>query len=237
MQLSANSAHIDPNEVAKFDKLAASWWNPAGPSKPLHEINPIRLQFVQDAAPLSGKQVLDVGCGGGILSESMAKGGAIVTGIDASEKAIAVAKQHASESKLSIDYQIITAEALTATHAEQFDVLTCMEMLEHVPDPASTIQACANLVRPGGSLFFSTVNRTLKAYLLAVIGAEYIINILPKGTHDYSKFIRPSELDAWARKAGLTLQKTTGMHYNPITAHCKLTPNLQINYLVHFQRD
>ena len=228
-----NTKNIDHNEIAKFEALATRWWDPESEFRTLHQINPLRLEFINERAPLEGKKVLDVGCGGGILSESMATRGARVTGIDMGEKPLSVAKLHLKESGLEVDYRQTTAEALAIEEPESFDIITCMEMVEHVPDPASVINACSRLVRPGGELFFSTINRTPKAWLFAIVGAEYLLNILPKGTHTYEKFIRPSELEKWARESGLVSKEITGMHYNPFTDHYWLAPGVEVNYLLH----
>jgi 2-polyprenyl-6-hydroxyphenyl methylase/3-demethylubiquinone-9 3-methyltransferase len=228
-----NSPNIDHNEIAKFEALATRWWDPESEFRTLHQINPLRLDFINERAPLEGKKVLDVGCGGGILSESMATRGARVTGIDMGEKPLSVAKLHLKESGLEVDYRQTTTEALAIEEPESFDIITCMEMVEHVPDPASVINACSRLVRPGGELFFSTINRTPKAWLFAIVGAEYLLNILPKGTHTYEKFIRPSELEKWARESGLVSKEITGMHYNPFTDHYWLAPGVEVNYLLH----
>ncbi len=225
--------NIDHNEIAKFEALATRWWDPESEFRTLHQINPLRLDFINERAPLEGKKVLDMGCGGGILSESMATRGARVTGIDMGEKPLAVAKLHLKESGLEVDYRQTTAEALAIEEPESFDIITCMEMVEHVPNPASVINACSRLVRPGGELFFSTINRTPKAWLFAIIGAEYLLNILPKGTHSYEKFIRPSELERWARESGLVTKEITGMHYNPFTDRYWLAPGVEVNYLLH----
>ncbi len=225
--------NIDHNEIAKFEALATRWWDPESEFRTLHQINPLRLEFINERAPLEGKKVLDMGCGGGILSESMATRGARVTGIDMGEKPLAVAKLHLKESGLEVDYRQTTTEALAIEEPESFDIITCMEMVEHVPDPASVINACSRLVRPGGELFFSTINRTPKAWLFAIVGAEYLLNILPKGTHTYEKFIRPSELEKWARESGLVSKEITGMHYNPFTDHYWLAPGVEVNYLLH----
>jgi 2-polyprenyl-6-hydroxyphenyl methylase/3-demethylubiquinone-9 3-methyltransferase len=230
------NTNVDPRELDKFAVLAARWWDQESEFKPLHDINPLRLKYIESRAQgLSGKKVLDVGCGGGILSESMARNGAIVTGIDMSAEPLNVARLHLYESALQIDYQQITAEALAESAAGSFDIVTCMEMLEHVPNPASVIQACQRLVKPNGHVFFSTLNRNLKAYLLAVVGAEYVLQLLPKGTHDYAKFIRPSELAAWAEQSDLTVKNFTGMGYNPLTKHYFLNDDVSVNYLVHTQ--
>ena len=228
-----NSPNIDHNEIAKFEALATRWWDPESEFRTLHQINPLRLEFINERAPLEGKKVLDVGCGGGILSESMATRGARVTGIDMGEKPLSVAKLHLKESGLEVDYRQTTTEALAIEEPESFDIITCMEMVEHVPNPASVINACSRLVRPGGELFFSTINRTPKAWLFAIVGAEYLLNILPKGTHTYEKFIRPSELERWARESGLVTKEITGMHYNPFTDRYWLAPGVEVNYLLH----
>ncbi len=226
--------NIDPQEIAKFESLASRWWDPESEFKPLHDINPLRLDYIaQRAGGLENKKVLDVGCGGGILSESMAAKGADVTGIDMGEAPLAVAKLHLLESGQQVAYRKISAEELAKEMPQQFDIVTCMEMLEHVPDPASTIQACATLVKPGGHVFFSTLNRNPKSFLLAIIGAEYILGLLPRGTHEYAKFIRPSELDNWSRQAGLETRDITGMTYNPLFKTCRLGGNTDVNYLVH----
>ncbi|MBK7983464.1 MAG: bifunctional 2-polyprenyl-6-hydroxyphenol methylase/3-demethylubiquinol 3-O-methyltransferase UbiG [Candidatus Competibacteraceae bacterium] len=226
--------NVDFQEIAKFEELASRWWDPDSEFKPLHDINPLRLDYIAErSGGLADQQVLDVGCGGGILAESMALRGARVTGIDMGEAPLAVARLHQLESGAVLDYRRITAEALAASEPGSFDVVTCMEMLEHVPDPALTVEACARLLKPGGHAFFSTINRNPKAYLFAVIGAEYLLRMLPKGTHDYRKFIRPSELDGWARAAGLTLQQLTGMHYNPLLRRYWLGSGVSVNYLVH----
>lgn len=229
--------NADPTELQKFSDLAHRWWDPNSEFRPLHEINPLRLDWIDRHAPLKGKRVLDVGCGGGILSESMASRGATVTGIDLSEKALGVAKLHLLESGRSVDYRLSSAEDLAAQEAGSYDVVTCMEMLEHVPNPASTIAACAALVKPGGHVFFSTISRNPKAYLFAVIGAEYILQLLPKGTHDYAKFIKPSELSRWAKAVGLEIDEIIGMSYNPITKVYSLGRDTDVNYLVHTVRD
>lgn len=231
------SQNIDPHEIAKFETLAARWWDPGSEFKPLHDINPLRLDYIDSRCPLSGIKVVDIGCGGGILAEAMAARGAAVTGIDMGAGPLQVAKLHLLESGLKVDYQQITAERFAGQHAAQFDAVTCLEMLEHVPDPASVIAACARLVKPGGHVFFSTINRNPKAYLFAVAGAEYLLKLLPKGTHDYAKFIRPAELDEWSRQAGLKLRDLTGMSYNPLTRAYSLGRNIDVNYLAHGIRD
>jgi 2-polyprenyl-6-hydroxyphenyl methylase/3-demethylubiquinone-9 3-methyltransferase len=225
--------NADSIELQKFGDLAHKWWDKNSEFKPLHEINPLRLNYIDKLVGLQGKRVLDVGCGGGILSESMHFKGADVTGIDLGEKALNVAKLHQLESGAKVQYQLISVEQLAAEQLSSFDVVTCMEMLEHVPDPAAIVAACARLVKPGGSVFFSTINRNPKAYLFAVIGAEYVLNMLPKGTHDYAKFIKPSELSAWVRNAGLTVSGMRGMSYNPITQFYSLGDDVSVNYLMH----
>ena len=223
--------NVHPQEIAKFEALASRWWDPSSEFKPLHEINPLRLDYVDRIASLAGKKVLDVGCGGGILSESMAMRGAQVTGIDMGETPLKIARLHALESGAEVEYQLISAEDLAAQQAGQYDIVTCMEMLEHVPDPGSTIAACSTLLKPGGVAFFSTINRNPKSYLFAIIGAEYVLNLLPKGTHDYKNFIRPSELEAWTRAANIKLKDLTGMSYNPLTQQYSLGKDLSVNYL------
>lgn len=229
--------NVDQAEVSKFEQLAHRWWDPQSEFKPLHEINPLRANFIDERSPVAGKQLLDVGCGGGLLSEAMAQRGAQVTGIDMGEAPLSVAKLHQLESGLKIDYQQISAEELAAQQPGQFDVVTCLEMLEHVPDPASVVSACATLCKPGGDLYFSTINRNPKSYLMAIIGAEYVLNMLPRGTHDYSKLIRPSELASWLRTANLELVELIGMTYNPLTRTYKLTPrDVDVNYMVHARK-
>lgn len=225
--------NADYLELQKFGELAHKWWDKNSEFKPLHELNPLRLNWIDSIANLKGKRVLDVGCGGGILSESMFFKGADVVGIDLGEKALSVAKLHQLESGAKVDYQYIAVEQLATQLPESFDVVTCMEMLEHVPDPISIVVACARLVKPGGSVFFSTINRNAKAYLYAVIGAEYVLNLLPKGTHDYAKFIKPSELSTWARNADLNVNTLRGMSYNPMTQHYSLGDDVSVNYMMH----
>ena len=226
-------SNVDAAELNKFSELAHKWWDKNSEFKPLHEINPLRLNYINDTVSLEGKRVLDVGCGGGILSEAMAEKGAQVTGIDLGEKALKVAQLHSLERGVAVDYRLIAAEVLAEQEAGAYDVVTCLEMLEHVPDPASIVSACAKLVKPGGHVFFSTINRNPKAYAFAVLGAEYILQMLPKGTHDYAKFIKPSELASFARQANLTLQDQAGMGYNPITKNYALNKDVSVNYLVH----
>lgn len=225
--------NVDPAELQKFATLAHRWWDKNSEFKPLHEINPLRLDFIDQRASLYGKRVLDVGCGGGILAESMAQRGADVTGIDLGEKALKVARLHSLESGIEVSYRLVAVEALAAEAPESFDIVTCMEMLEHVPDPAAVISACAQLVKPGGHVFFSTINRNPKAYLFAVVGAEYVLNMLPKGTHEYEKFIKPSELSADVRRSGLTVVGLKGMSYNPLSKIYRLGDDVSVNYLLH----
>jgi 2-polyprenyl-6-hydroxyphenyl methylase/3-demethylubiquinone-9 3-methyltransferase len=233
-----NSAqqNVDSSEIAKFDALASRWWDPQGEFRPLHEINPLRLDYIRQRAPLTSKKALDVGCGGGILAESMALAGAEVTGIDMAEKPLAVARLHQAESGTSVNYLLSTAEEMASNHAGQFDVVTCLEMLEHVPSPRTVIAACKDLVKPGGEVFFSTINRNPKAFMFAIVGAEYLLRLLPTGTHEYEKFIRPSELESWARESGLQLKSSIGLHYNPISRDYSLGPNVDVNYMMHFHR-
>ena len=228
--------NADQNELDKFSQLAHRWWDPHSEFKPLHQINPLRLAWIDSHANITGKKVLDIGCGGGILSESMAAKGATVTGIDLSGKALAVARLHLLESGNTVEYREISAEQLAGESPASYDVVSCMEMLEHVPNPASTIAACAALVKPGGHVFFSTINRNAKAYLLAVIGAEYVLKMLPKGTHDYAKFIKPSELTRWSKSVGLEPQELIGLTYNPITQRYSLGRDTSVNYLLHAVR-
>ena len=233
--MTTTTHNVDYQEIAKFEELASRWWDPHSEFKPLHDINPLRLEYIDRRANLNGKKVLDVGCGGGILSESMAQRGAHVTGIDMGEAPLSVAKLHKLESGVEVDYQRITAEELATQQPQSFDVVTCLEMLEHVPNPASIIQACSQLVKPGGHVFFSTINRNPKSYLFAIVGAEYILKMLPKGTHDYSKFIKPSELESWARETDLVTRELTGMSYNPLTKKYSLGFDVDVNYLMHCQ--
>ncbi len=215
--MNTRQANVDAAEIAKFDALASRWWDPAGDFRPLHEINPLRLDYIRQRVTLPGSTVVDIGCGGGILSESMARLGASVTGIDMAEGPLSVARLHQVESGTNVEYLQSTAEILASEHPGQFDVVTCLEMLEHVPSPSTVIAACTELVRPGGDIFFSTINRNLKSFLFAIVGAEYVLRLLPAGTHEYAKFIRPSELATWSRHCGLQLQSSIGLHYNPLT--------------------
>ena len=231
------SANADPQELEKFSKLAHRWWDPQGEFRPLHEINPLRLEWIDRAAGLAGKKVLDVGCGGGILTEAMARRGAEVTGIDLGEKGLRVAELHLLESKLNVNYGKVSAEEYATEHSGEFDVVTCMELLEHVPEPAGMVAACAQLARPGGLVFFSTINRNPKSYLFAVIGAEYVLKLLPKGTHDYLRFIKPSELSRWSRSSGLAPEELIGMTYKPFTQRYSLGRDCDVNYLLRCRRD
>ena len=228
----ASAINADPQELRKFGELAHRWWDPTGEFAPLHAINPLRLDWIAARANLSGARVVDVGCGGGILAESMAARGAEVTGIDLSEKPLAVATLHALESGIAVRYEEIAAEDLAAREPGRYDIVTCMEMLEHVPDPSAVVRACATLVKPNGRVFFSTINRNPKAYLMAVLGAEYLLRLLPKGTHDYKRFITPAELSRHARGAGLEIDDMTGLHYNPLTRRYWLAPNVDVNYMI-----
>ncbi len=231
------TANVDPDEIRKFEELASRWWDPNSEFKPLHAINPLRFGYINSRTPVAGKRVIDVGCGGGLLSEAMATAGADVTGVDMGETPLAVAREHATQSGLDIRYVQSTAEDIASSEASTYDIVTCLEMLEHVPDPSAVVAACRKLLKPGGSVYFSTINRTAKGYLLAVIGAEYVLNLLPKGTHDYAKFIRPSELELFGRQAGLALQDITGLHYNPLTRHYSLGPGVDVNYMMHCLSD
>ncbi len=231
------ASNHDPREIARFDVVAQRWWDPQGEFKPLHALNPVRLAYVEARAGLQGQRVLDVGCGGGLLSEAMARAGAIVTGIDLAPMTIEVAELHALDSGLSIQYLRQSAEAHALEHRSQYDLITCMEMLEHVPDPMSVLRAMHSLVKPGGYVFLSTLNRNLKSYLLAVVGAEYILNLLPRGTHTYERFIRPSELARWARAAGLSLEDISGLSFDPFSNVAKLSKDVDVNYLMCVRRE
>jgi 2-polyprenyl-6-hydroxyphenyl methylase/3-demethylubiquinone-9 3-methyltransferase len=234
-EMEKEGANVDLLELEKFSQLAHRWWDPNSEFKPLHEINPLRLDYIDKLAQLAGKTVLDVGCGGGILSESMARRGAIVTGIDLGDKALKVAKLHLLESSTKVSYRKTAVEDIARDEPHHYDVVTCMEMLEHVPNPASTVNACAQLVKPGGWVFFSTINRNPKSYLFAIIGAEYVLNLLPRGTHDYAKFIKPSELARMARRAGLDVADLIGMTYNPLTKVYALGPDSDVNYIMAYR--
>src|ERR1700733_363766 len=231
-----SNRNADPAELAKFAALAQSWWDPKGPSKPLHDLNPLRLQYIERAVSLAGRQALDVGCGGGILSEAMARAGAQVLGIDLSQQVLDVAELHALEGKVAVEYRAVAAEDLAQERPAAFDVVTCMEMLEHVPDPAASVAALAALAKPGGTVIVSTLNRNPLAFAVAIVGAEYLARVLPRGTHEYSKFIRPSELARGGRKAGLDLRDLTGITYNPITRAFRLAPKTDLNYPPPFSR-
>jgi 2-polyprenyl-6-hydroxyphenyl methylase/3-demethylubiquinone-9 3-methyltransferase len=234
--MSGTSANVDPKELAKFSALAHRWWDPAGEFRPLHEINPLRLAWIEGKARLVGKRVLDVGCGGGILAEAMARAGARVKGIDLGDKPLEVARLHLLESQLPVEYEAVSAEDLAQREPAAYDVVTCLEVLEHVPDPASTVRACAALARPGGHVFFATINRNPKSYLFAIVGAEYVLGLLPRGTHDYAKFIRPAQLGRWCREARLETAGLVGMTYNPLTRIYALGRDTDVNYLVHATR-
>ena len=229
------SGNVDFQEIAKFENLASRWWDPNSEFKPLHDINPLRLDFIDQRVNLSGQRVLDVGCGGGILAESMVKRGAQVVAIDMAEASLSVARLHQRESGVAVDYRHCSAEELAGQEPASFDIITCLEMLEHVPDPSAIVSACQRLLKPNGQAFFSTLNRNPKSYVFAIVGAEYILRLLPKGTHDWRKFIKPSELDTWARAVGLELRELTGMHYNPLTRRYWLAPGVDVNYLAYYQ--
>lgn len=234
MTSSDQFTNADPSEIDKFEQLAGQWWNPKGEMRPLHEMNPVRANYIDQRAPVAGQKVLDIGCGGGLLSEALAHRGAQVTGIDLGELPLQVAREHAAQSQLTIDYRQQSAEDLAAEAPASFDIITCMEMLEHVPDPAAIIGACQRLLKPGGQAFFSTLNRTPKAWLLAVVGAEYVLKLLPKGTHEYAKFIRPSELSGHIRQHNMRVQDISGMVYNPLTKTFRLSEkDVDVNYLIH----
>lgn len=229
--------NVDSSEIGHFDRLASTWWDPKGEMGPLHALNPPRLRFIEQACGgLKDKRALDVGCGGGILTESLAARGAQASGIDLAEAALEVARQHAAKSGLNIDYRACAAEALAAEQPGHFDVVCCMEMLEHVPDPSSVVKACFDLVRPGGDVFFSTINRNPKSFALAIVGAEYLLGLIPRGTHEFAKFIRPSELSQWCREAGLDAKQLRGLRYNPLLKSASLSDDLDVNYLLHCRR-
>lgn len=231
-----NGPNVDPAEIAKFDAAAPRWWDPNGEFRPLHDLNPTRLDYIEARAGLAGRQVLDVGCGGGLLAEAMARRGARVTGIDLAPESLQVARLHALEAGIDVDYLQIAAEALAGTDAGRFDLVTCLEMLEHVPDPSSIVAALARLVRPGGDVICSTINRNAKAFALAIVGAEYIFRLLPMGTHQYARLIRPSEISRWGRAAGLELADLAGLEYNPANRKARVSADVSVNYLVHFKR-
>jgi 2-polyprenyl-6-hydroxyphenyl methylase/3-demethylubiquinone-9 3-methyltransferase len=232
-----STKNVDPNEIRKFEELASRWWDKNSEFKPLHDINPLRANWIDNLSPVAEKKVLDVGCGGGILAEALAQRGAKMTGIDMGDAPLGVAKLHQLESGLSIDYQKSTAEDFAKNHENAFDIVTCLEMLEHVPDPSSVVNACAKMVKPGGTVFFSTINRNPKAFLFAIVGAEYLLRMLPRGTHEYGKFIRPSELANWSRDAGLQINQMTGLLYNPLTKNYKLSSSdVDVNYMISTQK-
>jgi len=237
VRMTQSGANIDPREIDKFDESASHWWDPHGEFKPLHDINPVRLGFIEQHAALASKRVADIGCGGGILAESMAAQGAEVIGIDMATGPLQVARLHLLESGRSVDYRQMTAEQLADQEEARFDIVTCMELLEHVPDPGLLIQSCARLAKPDAKLFFSTLNRNPKAYALAILGAEYVLRMLPRGTHDYRRFIRPSELEHWVRKAGLRMRDLKGMRYNPLTAKFSLSDDIDVNYLAYCTKE
>lgn len=232
----ATDHNVDPAEIRKFEDLASRWWDPHGEFKPLHDINPIRLNYIAGSATIEGSKILDVGCGGGILSESLAQAGAEVLGIDMGQAPLSVARLHAMETEVDIEYRQCTAEQLADEQSAQYDIITCLEMLEHVPDPTSVIDACYRLLKPGGSIYFSTINRNPKSYLFAIIGAEYVLRLLPRGTHEYSKLIKPSELDRWARESGLELVSIAGMSYNPLLKIYSQTNDVSVNYMTHYRK-
>ncbi len=234
--MSESTLNADPSELEKFSRLAHRWWDPDGEFRPLHQINPLRLAWIDGKVHLAGKRILDVGCGGGILTEAMARAGGEVKGIDLAEKPLKVAALHRLESGVAVEYESTSAEQLAEREVGRYDIVTCMEVLEHVPDPASTVRACAALARPGGDLFFATINRNLKSYLFAIVGAEYVLRLLPKGTHDYAKLIKPSELARWCRGTGLEIGTLVGMTYNPLTGVYALGRDTDVNYIVHARR-
>ncbi|HEX9706311.1 MAG TPA: bifunctional 2-polyprenyl-6-hydroxyphenol methylase/3-demethylubiquinol 3-O-methyltransferase UbiG [Steroidobacteraceae bacterium] len=231
-----NRLNVDPAEISKFDAAAPRWWDPNGDFRPLHDLNPARLDFIEARAGLAGRRVLDVGCGGGLLAEGMARRGARVTGIDLAPEALQVARLHALEAGIDVDYRQVAAEALAGTDAGRFDLVTCLEMLEHVPDPVSVVAALANLARPGGDVICSTINRNARSFALAIVGAEYLLRLLPMGTHQYARLIRPSEISRWARTAGLELVELAGIEYNPVKRKARISADVSVNYLVHFRR-
>jgi 2-polyprenyl-6-hydroxyphenyl methylase / 3-demethylubiquinone-9 3-methyltransferase len=234
--MNMSAANADLHELEKFGELADEWWDPNGPFRTLHEINPQRVEYIAARARLEGARVLDVGCGGGLLSEALTIRGATVTGIDLAAANIAAAGAHAADAGLAIDYRVASAEDIAVEQPGAYDIVTCLELLEHVPDPASVVTACARIVSPGGAVFFSTINRNAKSFMLAIVGAEYLLRLLPRGTHEYLKLIRPSELAGWCRKAGLELRELTGLHYNPALRDCRLGGNVDVNYLAHTTR-
>jgi 2-polyprenyl-6-hydroxyphenyl methylase/3-demethylubiquinone-9 3-methyltransferase len=232
-----NALNVDPNEIAKFEALASRWWDRSGEFRPLHEINPLRANYIDEHSPVAGKNLVDVGCGGGILAEAMAQRGANVTGIDMGEAPLSVAKMHQEESGVAVEYHQSTAEQLAAEKGESYDIVCCLEMLEHVPEPGDVIAACADLARPGGALYFSTINRNPKSFAFAIVGAEHILKLLPAGTHEYARFIKPSELAGWLRSAGLKLEGMTGLTYNPLTRHYRLNESdVSVNYMVRARK-
>jgi 2-polyprenyl-6-hydroxyphenyl methylase / 3-demethylubiquinone-9 3-methyltransferase len=230
-----NNDNVDQEEIKKFDAIAENWWDPKGPMKPLHQLNPLRVQYINDKHKLTNKTILDVGCGGGLLAEAMAKLGGIVTGIDMSNDALNVAIQHAKDHDININYQHATIEQLASDKDQQFDIITCLEMLEHVPDYAAIVATCKRLLKPNGSIFFSTINRNTKAFMQAIVGAEYVLRLLPRGTHEYAKLIKPAELNQAAEDCGLKIQDITGINYNPFTQHFKLSKNVAVNYITHYK--
>jgi len=230
------TANLDQTEIDKFSEVASRWWDTSSEFKPLHDINPLRLGYIQGHADLKGKRVLDVGCGGGILTESLARAGAKVTGIDLSQAALSVAALHAAEAEIEVDYECISTEEYAVVHAGVFDVVTCMEMLEHVPQPESIVAACSALLKPGGQAFFSTLNRNPKSYAFAIVGAEYLLNLLPRGTHEWKRFIKPSELAQWCRDTNLQINDLTGMSYNPLSKVYSTSPDIKVNYLANAQK-
>jgi len=232
----SSTTNVDPAEIARFQSAASRWWDPEGEMRPLHDLNPVRLAYVERAGPLAGRDIVDVGCGGGLLAEAMARAGARVVGLDLADDLLRVAELHALESNVTVNYRLESAEAHAGAHASSYDIVTCMEMLEHVPDPSSVVAALAQLARRGGHLFVSTINRTPRAYLRAVLGAEYVLRLLPPGTHTYDKFIRPSELAAWARAAGLEIVDVAGLDYDPFARSARLDMDARVNYLMHLRR-